>query len=856
MSGGGYQVVRKLASGGMAELWLAHPSGQPHQLVALKRILPQFARDPDFVGMFLDEAKIASDLDHPNVVRVHEVGWDGGETFLVMEFLDGDNLRGVTRQLRALGRPLSIEHAVAIVAGAARGLHYAHEKTGPDGRPLHIVHRDVSPQNILVTRAGAVKVVDFGIAKAAHRATETQVGTLKGKVPYMSPEQCHGEALDRRSDIWSLGVVLYELTVGRRLITKAPDYLMMRQIIEEDPTPPSSMLPMYPEPLEEIVLKALSRRRGQRHQTMEHLAQELELFARSKGWDLGPGPLAEVMREAFGAGFVGHDEDTRPSAEAAKLPELRASSVGVRWSPSAEPPKRPRSTGTAALRVDRAPRGNVERISLHGRFTETFQGAELGASLAGDVVIDASDVQRVTSFGVREWLAMNEATRGAQVYLARCAEPIVNQLTMVRGFLGNAKLISFQAPYACTSCGATWSRLIDADADADAITAGHAPDADCPQCRAPARFDDDVRAFAAMTALLSPGAPDAVRAALDGATPQPPIEKRVDASETILVVRGPLSAALRWRTALQGVEGDVAIDLGGVPSPSAEGVDGLRRALAAARADLGRLRLVGAPDEVVAALVADGWPLGAAPLEPVTLANETLAHATPVTAVLPGPPPQGSNWRWLVAALVAGAALVAIGAGGLAAVGYALWTPAAPPPPLVIGAATVEADGAGRGANPDQALAAAQRDASRRLIGSALLAAGRGALLDDAALARFDARHGAWVGSTTLAGAASAEPDGSFTASARLSLPRDRFDALVARWTVVDVAGLRVALATPADEADGAWIIASTDPEVPAGAEVAAIDGAAVPSQGPLPPLRGKQLTLRGATGERTVRLP
>jgi eukaryotic-like serine/threonine-protein kinase len=219
---GRYEVVGHLASGGMAEVLLGRVRG-PHgfeRAVVLKRILPHLARMSSFVDMFLDEARIIARIHHPNVVQVHELGTEGGELFMAMEYLAGESVSSLVRRLAT--RNAKLDHALAafIVAEACAGLHAAHELKTDDGALLHIVHRDVSPQNIFITFDGAVKVIDFGIAKSADRVARTEAGQLKGKLDFMSPEQCKSEPLDRRTDVFALGIVLYELLTQRRLFKR------------------------------------------------------------------------------------------------------------------------------------------------------------------------------------------------------------------------------------------------------------------------------------------------------------------------------------------------------------------------------------------------------------------------------------------------------------------------------------------------------------------------------------------------------------------------------------------------------------------------------------------------------------
>src|SRR5688500_17331573 len=231
---GRYELIRRLAIGGMAELYLARATGIEgfEKIVVLKRILPQHAENEDFVRMFLEEARLTATIHHPNVASVHDIGGCEDGVFFTMEDVHGEDVRTILQALVKQQRSLPLEHARAIVICAAAGLHAAHEKTGADGKELGIVHRDISPSNLLVSYDGGVKIIDFGIAKSSKRETETRAGTLKGKIAYMSPEQCTGEPLDRRSDVFSLGVVLYELTTGQRLFPVDNEYAAMRQIVD------------------------------------------------------------------------------------------------------------------------------------------------------------------------------------------------------------------------------------------------------------------------------------------------------------------------------------------------------------------------------------------------------------------------------------------------------------------------------------------------------------------------------------------------------------------------------------------------------------------------------------------------
>jgi serine/threonine protein kinase len=302
---GRYQLIGKLANGGMAEAYLALSGELPalRSLVVVKRILPHLSRQEQFVRMFLDEARIGALLDHPNIVRIVEVGRDGDDYFLAMEPVQGKPLSAVLRRAVGAKRPLGHAQAAFIVGQAANGLGYAHALTDAAGAPLNIVHRDISPQNILVSFDGAVKVIDFGVASALGRITETIPGGLKGKIEYMSPEQASGDSADRRSDIFALGVVLWEALCGRRLFRRRTELETMRAIFDEPiPRPPKAA--SVPSRLEDIVMRALEREPEDRFQDAREMALLLQQHAfRSDGFNLIQ--LAAQMKNLFAADHAG-----------------------------------------------------------------------------------------------------------------------------------------------------------------------------------------------------------------------------------------------------------------------------------------------------------------------------------------------------------------------------------------------------------------------------------------------------------------------------------------------------------------------------------------------------------------------
>lgn len=299
---GRYVVLKHLASGGMADVLLARTDGIEgfERHVVLKRIKSEHAKDRRFIEMFLDEARLAANLHHANVVQVHDIGEASGAYFFTMEYLHGEDLRSILSTLARTRATMPLGHVVSIISSAAAGLHHAHDRRGPDKKPLNIVHRDVTPSNILVGYDGSVKVVDFGIAKAALRSGETRSGSLKGKVSYMSPEQCKSLPIDRRSDVYSLGVVLYELATTTRLFKNDSDYLVMDAICNGKIPLPRVRRPGLPNELSTIIMTALATDPDRRYQTADELRVALDQFAAQQGLSSNAGSLASYLTKIFG----------------------------------------------------------------------------------------------------------------------------------------------------------------------------------------------------------------------------------------------------------------------------------------------------------------------------------------------------------------------------------------------------------------------------------------------------------------------------------------------------------------------------------------------------------------------------
>jgi serine/threonine protein kinase len=277
---GKYYLLERINVGGMAEVFKAKATGVEgfERLVAVKRILPSIAEDEEFITMFVDEAKIAVQLTHANIAQIFDLGRVDGSFFIALEYVHGKDMRAIFNRARQRGELLPIPLSCYVIMKACEGLDYEHNKNDPAGTFLNLVHRDVSPQNVLVSYEGEVKIVDFGIAKVVNKSGRTQAGILKGKFGYMSPEQVQGLEIDRRSDVFGVGICLYELLTGERLFVAESDFATLEKVRAVDIMPPSTYNRRIPEELEQIVLRALARDREDRYQTALQLHDDLQAF--------------------------------------------------------------------------------------------------------------------------------------------------------------------------------------------------------------------------------------------------------------------------------------------------------------------------------------------------------------------------------------------------------------------------------------------------------------------------------------------------------------------------------------------------------------------------------------------------
>ncbi|WP_239470833.1 serine/threonine-protein kinase [Archangium violaceum] len=341
----------------MAEVFLAKAAGPMgfEKTLVLKRILPELAEETSFVQMFLSEARLAARLTHPNIVQIFDFGESEGTYFLAMEYIDGPSLRTLIKRAAAQGLSLPPTVCARLIAHACEGLAFAHDFTDPEtGAPMGLIHRDVSSDNILLSRQGAVKVVDFGIAKAAGQSHKTESGVIKGKLAYMPPEQLRAKELDRRADVYALGVVLYELLTGQRPYAAASDAGLMQAILYEQPIPAAKHRPDLPQPLRRILSKALAKEREQRYPDCHALQADLEAFIVSVGRPVMTQQVAQLI----------HQTSTNPELPALSQP-LPPALTPPPPASLAEPPflvrKRPAPSSNEAVTANqRAPQAPKE----------------------------------------------------------------------------------------------------------------------------------------------------------------------------------------------------------------------------------------------------------------------------------------------------------------------------------------------------------------------------------------------------------------------------------------------------------------------------------------------------------------
>ncbi|MGZ8830109.1 MAG: protein kinase domain-containing protein, partial [Thermoanaerobaculia bacterium] len=308
---GQYVLLERIASGGMAEVWKARMRGVEgfQKIVAIKKILPHLSDNQEFIEMFVDEAKLAAQLNHNNIVHIYDLGKIGNSFYIAMEYVDGHDLKSILKRANDRDSPLGVEIALFVASKVASALDYAHRKRDYDEKEMSLVHRDVSPQNVLISQDGDIKLCDFGIAKAASKASHTQVGALKGKIQYMSPEQAAGKPIDRRSDIFALGTVLFEMLTGRKLFTGDSEISILEQVREARGVPPSQFNDEVTAQIDGVVFKAHEKDPAARYQTAGEMARDIDSIL----YEFRPTPTSADL--AIYMHRIWSDEPARPKVE-------------------------------------------------------------------------------------------------------------------------------------------------------------------------------------------------------------------------------------------------------------------------------------------------------------------------------------------------------------------------------------------------------------------------------------------------------------------------------------------------------------------------------------------------------------
>jgi serine/threonine-protein kinase len=298
---GKYTLINRIAVGGMAEIFLARQEGLEgfEKTICIKRIRPHLSSQVSFVRMFLNEAKLAAQLNHPNIVQIYDLGRIGESYFIAMEYIHGRDMSRCIPKAEKIGIQFPLVYALKVVTSICEGLYFAHNRTDAYGKPLNIVHRDITPENVMVSFNGTVKILDFGIAKATSQIEQTRAGEIKGKLSYMSPEQCMGKPLDHRSDIFSLGVIAYEWITGYKLFTGENEMAILKAIIDGKIYPPSYFKEDVPEAVERILMKALEKDREKRYQSAWDFQYDVDQFLATQEFTPSNIHLSNFMKQLF-----------------------------------------------------------------------------------------------------------------------------------------------------------------------------------------------------------------------------------------------------------------------------------------------------------------------------------------------------------------------------------------------------------------------------------------------------------------------------------------------------------------------------------------------------------------------------
>ena len=556
-----YELLERIGEGGMAEVYLCIKQGLPgiRNFYAVKVTKQTNAQDDRLSRMFLDEARVMASIRHPNLVALHDVLIHEGQYLIVMEYLKGVDARRLLRPSSQERRaPLPAAIAVNMIHQACAGLHHSHTAKSIDGAELRLVHRDISPHNLFVTFDGFVKILDFGIAKSTLQHEETEQGVLKGKISYLSPEQCAMNGMiDKRADVYALGVVLYEFLTGARPFEGRSEIQILQLILQGAASPPTSYVPQLPQALSEVVMRAIAVRPEDRYQDCEALAEALAKVAKQQGWSLSERRLAAYMDET--------QQEHKASLEAKLLMWLTSSThehdgqddIKVSFEDTG---KRRVSLGQDCMGTLHKV-GGVVGCAISGQIRETFEMGPLLEHAKGErLVLDLAEVHRVTSFGIRQWLVMlPELQRRFEViYLSRVSGAMTNQIVTIPAMTQDLKLLSLMAPFRCSSCAHLVEVPIRAQEDIPRVIR-------CERCGAQASsFDEDELYLSPLSLGVRPEESIAkLLDELERVTPRDAelaaVEKNVTPSHTEIKLSGDVSLHTRWDRLLAGVEGELRV---------------------------------------------------------------------------------------------------------------------------------------------------------------------------------------------------------------------------------------------------------------------------------------------------------
>jgi tRNA A-37 threonylcarbamoyl transferase component Bud32 len=532
--------MQKLASGGMADVYLATRGNRDF---VIKKLRSDHIDNISFQRMFELEADLALSLRHPNIVKAIETGVYEGQHYLVMERLLGCDLRTIVRSKRTLGRTISASLSVRIIADLLEALEYAHSARDRNGARMNLVHRDVSPQNLFVTSVGRGVLIDFGVARISTRPSETEHGTLKGKVSYMAPEQLRHEAFDLRADLYATGVMLYELLLNRKPypVQEHGDFAVMLAISQGKIVPPLSVDPSLSKGLVDVLSRALATKPENRFASAGEFHEALARASMALGALASNAQIAELVPSE-----VATEVDTFTPVDGAADGLIGGEIRGFEI------------------------RGDINVVTLGDRISEAFKGAALAKFLSSDLLIDAGRVRRVTSFGVREWLLFLEACKpSCSLSMLRCPPALARQTGMVRGFLENVHIVSILMPLLCRDCGNAQDLLVNLEKEGalyeSVLARKRTPDADCKRCGSACFLDEVPETFDFVQHSIGVRVPEAVRNAVlileeEAKAPEILVEKWVTAAGTSVRIKTGAMPP-RWKTILDGVEGKLAIEI-------------------------------------------------------------------------------------------------------------------------------------------------------------------------------------------------------------------------------------------------------------------------------------------------------